>query len=149
MRYRDPADLERLGREKFNEIHVPIWYPAWRELPALQSIIFDLMCKVRGEMLGGVLITSIPSGHGILPHTDTGWHVETYRKFYVTIEGGEGARFFCNHDGTEEFIEPKPGECWEFDNKKLHWVSNESNANRTTLIICIRAEPISLSTDVA
>lgn len=140
IRYRDHADLEKVGREKFNEIHVPVWYPAWWALPALKTIVFGLMAKVQGEMLGGILITRIPTGDGIARHVDTGWHVETYQKFYVSIESEPGARFYCDHDGTEEFIEPCAGDCFLFDNRKLHWVVNDSGKDRLTLIICIRTE---------
>lgn len=138
IRYRDHADLERLGREGFNSIHVPVWYPAWHALSALRPIVFDLMAKVEGEMMGGILLTRIPAGEGIEPHVDTGWHVETYKKFYVSVESAPGARFCCNHDGVHECIEPVPGECWEFDNRKSHWVINKSGQDRVTLIICIR-----------
>src|SRR5438132_1541130 len=50
--------IERLGedRRRFNDEHVPVWYPAWYRLPALRPLIFNLMAQVQGEMLGGVLI---------------------------------------------------------------------------------------------
>jgi hypothetical protein len=117
--------------------HVPIWYPAWRLLPSLHKIVFDLMAKVEGEMLGGVLITRVPPGMGISPHVDGGWHVEYYDKFYLTLKSSEGAYFCCDHDGVER-LAPKPGEIWLFDNRKIHWVENESKDDRITVIICIR-----------
>lgn len=140
VRYRDYADLETVGRERFNDIHVSEWYPAWHVLTEIKPIVLGLMACVHGEMLGGILITKIPHGSGIAPHTDRGWHVETYRKFYVSVDAGVGARFHCNHSGEEEFIEPRPGECWLFDNRKVHWVTNESGKARVTVIICIRTE---------
>lgn len=124
----------------FNDRHVPVWYPAWKVLPALKPIVFDLMRKVDGEMLGGVLITKISPGSGIDPHADDGWHVQYYDKFYVSIRSEPGAMFFCQHEDTLECLEPQVGECWLFDNRKRHWVENQSTSDRITLIVCIRTE---------
>lgn len=128
------GDLALMSRE-----HIPVWYPAWKALPSLRKIVFDLMAEVDGEMLGGVLITRIPPSMGISPHTDSGWHVEYYDKFYLTLKSSRGACFACDHDGVEK-LEPKPGEIWLFDNRKIHWVENESADDRITVIICIRTE---------
>lgn len=124
----------------FNDEHIPIWYPAWYALPALKPLVFDLMAKVQGEMLGGVLLTCVPPGEAIAPHVDTGWHVEYYDKFYISVENEIGAAFHCKSDGVIETLNPNPGDCWLFDNRKLHWVTNESGKARTTLIVCIRTE---------
>lgn len=142
VRYRDVAPYENGERpwSEFNDIHVPVWYPAWKALPSLRPIIFALMAKVEGEMLGGILITRIAPGGRIEPHSDFSWHVDAFEKFYVTIQGQTGARFHCEHEGHYEFIEPKNGECWLFNNKKKHWVTNDSEQCRITLIICIRRE---------
>jgi hypothetical protein len=122
--------------EAFNERHVPIWYPAWRKLPALRDIVFPLMTAVEGEMLGAVLITKIPPGAKILPHVDRGWHVEYYDKYYVSLQSQPGAEFWCG----EEMINPKTGDCYRFDNRLEHWVNNDSDRDRITLIVCIRSD---------
>lgn len=139
VRYNSP-ERARPDFSGFNDEHVPSWYPAWHALPALRPIIFDLMAKVRGEMLGGVLITRIPPGCGISPHVDEGWHVEYYEKFYVSLQSGPGAEFCCSEGGVTESLNPKAGECWLFDNRKLHWVVNDSGKDRLTLIVCIRTD---------
>lgn len=128
------GDLALMSQE-----HVPVWYPAWKALPSLHKIVFDLMTKVEGEMLGGVLITRVPAGLGISPHTDSGWHVEYYDKFYLTLKSSKGACFACDYHGIEK-LEPNPGEIWLFDNRKIHWVENQSPDDRITVIICIRTE---------
>lgn len=125
---------------RMSDPHIPVWYPAWEALPALKPIIFDLMAKVRGEMLGGVLITRVPSGAGIEPHRDKSWHVDYYDKFYLSVRSAPGAIFGCNHDGVRELLNPVPGEIWRFDNRKLHWVQNDSDRERITVIICIRTD---------
>lgn len=141
VRYNDVAPFEAKGDYTgFNDMHVPVWYPAWKTLTHLRPIIFGLMNWVDGEMLGGVLITKIPPGHGIAPHKDDSWHVRTFEKFYVSLQSAPGAVFGCDHDGVREELEPKTGECWLFDNKKLHWVENKSPMDRVTLIVCIRRE---------
>lgn len=140
IRYNRPSRLDPDNRQAFNAEHVPIWYPAWKRLPALKPIIFNLMAKVRGEMLGGVLITRIPPGEGIGVHTDEGWHVEYYDKFYLSLKSAPGAEFVCDDGIWSDRLHPLPGEIWLFDNRKKHWVENHSNEDRITLIMCIRTE---------
>ena len=137
VRYNRP---ELIGKPEFNDQHIPVWYPAWEVLTELRPIIFGLMADVQGEMLGGVLITRIPPGKGIGPHVDKSWHVDYYRKYYVSLKSAEGA-MFCSKTayGGEEALNPKPGEIWEFDNHYLHWVDNRSHEDRITLIVCIRS----------
>lgn len=138
VRYNDYARLA--DRERFNDEHVPVWYPAWDRLPALKPIIFDLMAFVQGEMLGGVLITKVPAGKKVLPHVDRGWHVDYYDKFYVQIAGADGCEFCCESDGIEDRFTPKAGDIYLFDNRKKHWVDNNSPVDRITLIVCIRTQ---------
>lgn len=135
VRYNDISKYENPGPE-FNDEHVPVWYPAWKALPALKPIILHLMHKEQGEMLGAVLITKIPAGQGIGKHVDTGWHVGYYDKFYISLESAPGATFHCG----EEVINPEVGDCWRFDNRREHWVENNSDQDRVTLIVCIRTE---------
>jgi hypothetical protein len=142
VRYNDETPFAAAGNySAFNDRHVPIWYEAYEALPALKPIILALMAKVGGEMLGGVLITRIPPGESIEAHTDRGWHVDYFEKFYVSVQSDRGAVFGCFHDGVDELLEPKPGQCWLFDNHKLHWVQNDSKVDRITLIVCIRRAP--------
>lgn len=139
VRYNDVSEAMRTGEWKgINDPHIPVWYPAWRKLPSLRPIVFALMGQVEAEMLGGVLITRIPPGAGLDPHIDEGWHVEYYEKFYLSLKSGLGANFICEHEGAREILNPKPGEIWLFDNRKRHWVQNNSTADRITAIFCIR-----------
>jgi hypothetical protein len=141
VRYNDVAPFVARGDfAGFNDKHVPIWYPAWSVLTELRPIVFDLMALVDGEMIGGVLITRVPSGGGIDRHVDAGWHVDYFDKFYVCLRGAEGATFSCEHDGAVENLTPRPGEVHRFDNRKPHWVENHSGQDRMTLIVCIRTE---------
>jgi hypothetical protein len=140
VRYNDVAPYESSGDyRRFNDVHVPIWYPAYDVLaPFVRPVIAELMARVEGEMLGGVLITKIPPGGRIAPHLDYGWHVEYYEKFYLSIQSAPGSIFGCDDGGIIEQLNPKTGEIWLFDNKKNHWVVNGSDIDRITMIICIR-----------
>ena len=138
VRYNDVDPFEKSGDYRtFNDRHVPIWYPAWTELPALRPILFDLLAQVEGEMIGGVLITRIPPGGRIDPHSDKGWHVDYYDKFYVAIHSPKGARF---HDESGEFLEPSVGSVYRYDNRREHSVTNSGTTDRVTLIVCIRTD---------
>lgn len=138
VRYNDVSPYAARGDYAgFNDAHVPIWYPAYDVLrEQLDPLLFPLMQRVSGEMLGGILITRIPAGEGIAPHVDRGWHVEYYDKFYLSLRSAPGAIFQCG----EEFINPAPGDLYHFDNRLEHWVKNESDSDRMTLIVCIRAD---------
>lgn len=137
VRYNDKTLFEAKGDwTGFNDEHDSVWYPSYYALPSLRPIIFGLMTQVEGERLGGVLITKIPPGCGIAPHVDKGWHVGYYDKYYLSIKSAKGATF---HHCSGEFINPVPGDIWLFDNRLEHWVKNESNEDRITLIICIRS----------
>jgi hypothetical protein len=141
VRYNDYRPfLARGDFSGLNDPHIPIWYPAWQKLPALRPLIFGTMERVQGEMLGGVLITRIPPGEGIEPHVDVGWHVNYYPKFYLSLRSAPGAEFFCEYGDTIASINPRPGDLYLFDNRQRHWVKNESDQDRITLIMCIRTE---------
>lgn len=140
VRYNDFTRYDPERPAAFNDEHVPVWYDAWNLLPSLKPIVHSLMAMVEGEMLGGVLITRIPPGQGIGRHVDRGWHVEYYDKFYVSLKSAPGADFVCEQGGVTERLNPKPGEVWLFDNRKPHWVENNSMEERITLIVCIRTE---------
>jgi len=67
----------------FNDEHISTWYPAYYVLTSIKRITDELMILVDGERLGGVLITKLPPGGRIDPHTDSGWHASYYDKFFV------------------------------------------------------------------
>lgn len=135
IRYR--AIEELTSPEAYKEPHLPVWYPAYYALPALAPLLKDIMRRVEGEMLCGVLITKIPPGAGIGIHTDEGWHVDYTDKLYLSLQSEPGAKFGCMAEPAE-ILEPKQGELWLFDNRKPHWVKNDSYCDRITLIVCVR-----------
>ncbi len=152
FRYADPArypghtDARSLLRAMMDE-HVPVWYrPQIDKVPAVRKLVFDLMAMVEGESLGLVIITRIPAGEGLKWHWDWGWHCDHHDKLYVTLQGGAGARFIDGGPNDQplpvagEFIEPKAGEVWLYDNRRWHTVVNESAVDRMTLIVSVHTE---------
>lgn len=117
----------------FNCEHVSVWYPVVSEIPAIWSIVRKVCRRVKGD-LGGVLITRIPAGGKVTPHIDRGWHAEAHRKIAVQIKGDLNQSF--NWDGFS--LSAVDGEVYEFRNDIPHWVDNDSDRERITLIICIR-----------
>ena len=130
-RYNDP---ENLGRPDFHGPHESVWYPCIRVIPGAWKLAREVMRRVGGKTLGGVLITRIHPGGMVRPHVDTGWHAGHYEKFAVQIKGNQ-AQAFC-FEGCE--LRPEPGDLYTFDNSKLHWVINDSDHERITLIVCIK-----------
>lgn len=118
-----------------NTPHQAHWYPA-ADLLGVKGLCLDVMRAYNGTELGGVLITRIPPGGICKPHRDLGWHAKVYEKFAIQIAAAPG-QSFC-FDG--ENLETKPGDLFWFNNQELHWVINDSEYERITMIICIRVE---------
>lgn len=142
VRYKDvKPHLESGDFSTFADEHDSIWYPAYYELPEIKKIVFDVMAMVDGERLGGILITKLPPGGRIQPHTDAGWHAGYYDKYYVPIENYKGAIFGF----TSGNIDPELGDVYWFDNSNLHWVHNDTKHDRIAMIICIRSNDTCLT----
>lgn len=127
VRYGDP-DRAKDGME-----HDSYWYKE-AEVNGVREICYDLMHALQGDELGGVLITRIPAGKECKPHTDPGWHARRYDKYGVQITSAPG-QMFCFDDAS---LETRPGDVFWFDNKYRHWVTNPTQYERITMIVCIR-----------
>ena len=118
----------------FNDVHTSVWYPCAKVLTEIRPLVAYVYGLVDGQELGGVLITRIRPGKQVSPHIDTGWHAGYYNKYAVQLQGN---REQCFHFEDSE-LRPLSGDIYTFDNSKLHWVTNDSNEDRMTLIICIK-----------
>jgi hypothetical protein len=138
IRYNDEKNLKE--PRKFHTPHFPVWYKAWYDLPSLKPIVFGLMNKLEGEMLGAIYIMSLPPGKKVTPHVDKGWHVEYYDNFYVQLEGDENQYFWAGaKEEDAEKIIAKPGDLYTFDNRCVHGITNNSDkVPRTCMLISIR-----------
>jgi quercetin dioxygenase-like cupin family protein len=132
VRYKDPSEALRTGDWSglANE-HKSEWL---KDIPYVKEICEELMTHLEGQELGGVLITKLPAGEVIYPHTDSGWHASYYDKYFLAIKNDEGAEF-CFEEGN---IVSKPGEVYAFRNDVLHWVVNNSDKDRIAMIVCIK-----------
>ncbi len=133
LRYgRDVQDMEAP--------HVSEWYPVVHEIPALWGLVRRVCRAVRATELGGVLITRIPPGGRVEPHVDRGWHAGYYEKIAVQIKGDDEQAFHFE----DASLSASDGETYTFDNSRLHWVTNDSDRERITMIVCLRRKKMTL-----
>ncbi len=136
VRYNDPANLA-LGYAAYTSEHDSVWHAAYAKLPQVRPIVFGVMARCEAVRLGGVLITKIPAGGHVLPHTDSGWHPEYYNtKIYVPILSNPQ----CVNRVEDERVTMAPGDAWYFNNTLEHEVINDGDSDRITLIICLRCD---------
>ncbi|WKJ88754.1 aspartyl/asparaginyl beta-hydroxylase domain-containing protein [Methylomonas montana] len=137
VRYNDKTPyVEKGDFSGFNDLHFPVWYPAYYQLPSLNALIWMLMGAVRGEHLGGILISRVKPGQKIHPHIDRSWHVDFYDKFNVCVKGAPGSAFIWTDD--RETMPGRTGDIYHFTNSTTHEVVNESDQDFILLAICIR-----------
>jgi hypothetical protein len=93
------------------------------------------MRRVSAVELGSILITKLPPGGRILPHTDAGsWAPEYYTcKAHLTLAGSALVR--CE----DEVCRFDPGTVWTFDNLLMHDLENNGKCDRIVVIVSMRA----------
>jgi mannose-6-phosphate isomerase-like protein (cupin superfamily) len=133
-RYMPEADLTDLAVRRRE--HRNVWWPAWHALPALRPLVFGLMARVQAVELGSVLLTRLPPGGEILPHSDAGSWAPTYYhcKAHVTVSGSAIVRV------EDEQVRFEQGSIWTFDNLKMHAIANDGDVDRVVVIVSMRAE---------
>jgi len=116
--------------------HRNVFWPAWHALPALRPIVFALLHRVAAVELGSILITKLPPGEMIQPHSDAGsWAPEFYNcKAHITLAGSALVR--C-HDEVCKF---DVGTIWTFDNLLTHSIENMGDTDRVVCIVSMRCE---------
>lgn len=125
--------IENFENGRFNEEHVSEWYPIVQQIPEAKRLS-ERIAADYGQKLGGVLITKIPAHKQCYPHIDRGWHAEAHDKLALQVKGNQAQRF---HVEGEE-LTTLDGDLFTFDNSKLHWVTNLSDEDRITMIVCLR-----------
>lgn len=133
-RYRSKDEIE--GLDQHRSEHRNVMWPAWYRLPALRPLVFAMMTKVSAVELGSVLLTKLPNGGRILPHSDAGsWAPEYYNaKLHLIVAGQAIAT--CE----EERVLFAQGDLYTFDNLKVHSVENHWPDDRIALIVSMRVE---------
>lgn len=127
--------VESIGKN-WCDVHYPIWYEAAEKLPLTKQFCLDLMYWLKGESLGHVMITKIPPGGKIDRHKDVAWHAQFFDKFYLQLQGSDKQTF--NTDDHK--FAAKTGDLYWFNNQRDHWVDNDSEIDRMTLIVCVKIE---------
>lgn len=125
-----------------------IWYDASSRLPEARQLIMALMAQVQGERLGRAMLTRLPPGRSILPHSDVGEHPLQYERirywgrYHVPLQTDPAALFRCE----DEVVHMAAGEAWWFNNALEHEVfwQGEGQAERIHLIIDVHSanEPV-------
>lgn len=133
LRY-NPRDNYDGDRQKFNTLHTSKWWDAERSLPSAKGIVNQLTEHLGSDELGMVLMTRLPAGKTCYPHIDDGWHARHYEKFGVLVT----ANMFQSFHVEDSQLNLQSGDCFTFDNSKVHWVDNPSDEDRLTMIVCIR-----------
>lgn len=135
IRYRAIEEL----REPVDYVspHLAVFWPAWHALPSLKPIVFRVAALCESTCLGGILITRIPAGRRIYPHTDGGWHAQTMNcKVYVILQAND----HCFNRCGDETAVMRAGEAWRFNNLIEHSVENRGDTDRIAMIITMRTE---------
>ena len=132
----NPVDNYKDDFSLFNVPHLSAWYEGAELLPSVKKLALELMAQLGGEILGGVLMTRLPPGKEIYNHIDGGFHAGFYDKFLVNIK--------CNQDQAFVFDEGNlinaVGDVSWFRNDVNHAVTNNSDEERISLIVCIKTE---------
>jgi len=133
VRYMPEADVTMEARRLE---HRNVFWPAWHVLPALRPMVFALMTRVQAVELGSILITKLPPGKMIDPHSDSGnWAPEYYNcKAHITLAGSALVR--CEDDAVM-FV---AGTIWTFDNLLTHAIENVGDCDRVVCIVSMRCE---------
>ncbi len=132
---------DEVSAKGFRAEHTSVWYPAFYSLPASRRLIFDLMARVEGERLCGVLIYRVPAGKKIRVHSDAGgWHADSTEKFNFSLQSQPGCSFYYPDDG--ESMESVTGDVFWFKNTVPHGVKNDSQEDQIIMTVCIQTQSV-------
>lgn len=133
-RFNPIENFDAANPAAFVDEHVPQWYPAVEKIPSVKQLCEDISQKTGETNLLGVLITRIPAGGEVKPHTDSGWHAAVTTKYAVQLAGNFEQSFYV--EGNE--LRTQTGDLFTFRNDLIHGVRNPSKEDRMTLISCWR-----------
>jgi hypothetical protein len=101
-------------------------------LELLEPIISDLE-KIHNGVRGNVLLIKLTAKENIPIHEDSGDYLMLTRRNHIPIITTGDVVFGVGGDR----VSMQPGECWEINNYRLHWVDNNSDIDRVHLLIDI------------
>lgn len=132
------ADINTYAPTNYGDMmkpHDSVWYEAIDKLPSVKAACNVLMGALQGERLGGVLISRLPPGGSIAPHTDHDWHAEYYKKFHILLQGEDTFIYSGN-----SYLQAKQGDLFHLDSSQIHGVINNGSIDRLALIVCVRQD---------
>lgn len=138
LRYKDETPNFADSKEwlKFSDEHIPVWYKAIDYLPAARKLIFDLVARVGGEMIGCAMIYKLEPGTQVYRHNDKGWHAEYFDKFNICLQSNDRCAFTFD-EGPMPQVQ---GDVDFFRNDVDHWVVNNGPNAHIILTVCIRLD---------
>lgn len=139
VKYNDIANYDPQNPTAFHDQHESVYYIDNVELQKEISQIISMICEKyesSSTEFGGILITRIPAGKQVYRHNDNhSWHAQYYcDKYLIPLQSYENQSF--NFDG-QSVVTPV-GHIFSFNNLVDHWVLNDSDKPRVSLIICMR-----------
>jgi hypothetical protein len=139
VRYNDIKNYDPENPLAFHDRHDSVFYINDSKLKNEISKINRAICETHEAStteFGGILITRIPAGKQVYRHNDAhSWHAEYYKdKYLIPLESDDKQSF--NYEG-QSVITPV-GNIFSFNNLVDHWVLNDSDKPRVSLIICMR-----------
>ena len=139
VRYNDIKNYNPQNPLKFHDIHDSVFYINDQKFKDELAKITRTICEkhdIHKTEFGGILITRIPAGKQVYRHNDAhSWHAEYYcDKYLIPLESDDDQSF--NYEG-QSIITPV-GDIFSFNNLVDHWVLNNSDKPRVSLIMCMR-----------
>ena len=138
VRFNDIENLDLDNPLSMHDKHESVWYVSPLAIPIADIVkqILHFDSSNCNDELGGRLITRIPAGGKVLRHNDAGrWHAEYYKDKYLISLVADENQAFC-YDNERHVTQV--GHVYKFNNLADHWVENNSDKDRISLIICTR-----------
>ena len=104
------------------------------ETPHLRALHYHRQVMASfGEVLSRSRLMKLAGGSQVSPHVDFNYHWYNRLRIHVPVMTNPKVIFHCG----DEAIHMLPGECWIFDSWRWHKVVNNSDQDRTHLVIDI------------
>lgn len=101
-------------------------------LDYVEGIVQDLEV-IHNGFRGNVLLIKLLAGQNIPKHVDGGEYLNSARRHHLPIITSDGTMFGV---GDSE-LNMQEGDCWEINNARTHYVTNNSEVDRVHLLIDI------------
>jgi hypothetical protein len=110
------------------------------ELPAVWALI-DIVRAAAARAIGAggrlshARVGLMKPGEGLPPHRD-GVDCVRQRRYQIALRSDEGVTVTV----AGEALRPMPGDAWQLNVARTHWVANDSTADRITILFDTMAD---------